>query len=67
MSIQADDNEKTFLSVFPTLSNEDRLVSLRDLTAIPHPVAETTTWLLRLAQRLSENELVRMEALKVIG
>ncbi|MGQ4680290.1 HEAT repeat domain-containing protein [Paenibacillus polymyxa] len=67
MSILTDDEGKTFLSIFPTLSYEDRLVSLRELTAIPQPVEDTTALLLQLAQQSSEEDLLRIEALKVIG
>ncbi|MEJ3718675.1 HEAT repeat domain-containing protein [Paenibacillus polymyxa] len=67
MSIQTDNDEKTFLSIFPTLSYEDRLVSLRELTAIPQPVEDTIALLLQLVQQSSADDLLRIEALKVIG
>ncbi|WP_252508937.1 hypothetical protein [Paenibacillus peoriae] len=67
MSIQTDDDGKTFLSVFPTLSYEDQLVSLRELTAIPQPVGDTIALLLQLVQQSSADDLLRIEALKVIG
>ncbi|MCV9949919.1 HEAT repeat domain-containing protein [Paenibacillus sp. BT-177] len=67
MSIQTDDDGKTFLSIFPTLSYEDRLVSLRELTAIPQPVEDTIALLLQLVQQSSADDLLRIEALKVIG
>ncbi|WP_090737916.1 HEAT repeat domain-containing protein [Paenibacillus sp. Mc5Re-14] len=67
MSIQTDDDEKTFLSIFPTLSYEDQLVSLRELTAIPQPMGDTIAFLLQLVQQSSADDLLRIEALKVIG
>ncbi|MBU9706344.1 HEAT repeat domain-containing protein [Paenibacillus sp. AK121] len=67
MSIQTDDDGKTFLSIFPTLSYEDRLVSLRELTAIPQPVEDTIALLLQLVQQSSADDLLRIESLKVIG
>ncbi|QDY84518.1 hypothetical protein FQU75_14635 [Paenibacillus polymyxa] len=60
MSIQTDDDGKTFLSIFPTLSYEDRLVSLRELTAIPQPVEDTITFLLQFVQQSSADDLLRI-------